>query len=75
MYLWRAHNIVNNRLRGRETEDPEYPKYQFPALFLCPECHSDGRLDEISVHNYLIYYYSNIRPVSVDATQRQLSSA
>nr|CDJ92431.1 Thioredoxin and Erv1 Alr domain containing protein [Haemonchus contortus] len=38
LYLWRAHNIVNARLQGRETEDPQFPKVQFPASFLCSDC-------------------------------------
>ncbi|CAD6187199.1 unnamed protein product [Caenorhabditis auriculariae] len=62
MYLWRAHNIVNARLRGRETEDPKFPKYQFPANFLCSNCTSNGQLAEDSVQPFLIEYYSRIRP-------------
>uniref|UniRef100_A0AC34QV21 Sulfhydryl oxidase n=1 Tax=Panagrolaimus sp. JU765 TaxID=591449 RepID=A0AC34QV21_9BILA len=66
LYLWRAHNIVNARLKGRDTEDPRFPKYQFPALFLCPQCHSNkGRMNEQEVHRYLIDYYSRIKPVRV----------
>ncbi|KAE9554184.1 hypothetical protein FO519_002605 [Halicephalobus sp. NKZ332] len=65
LYLWRAHNIVNARLKGRDTEDPRFPKYQFPPLFLCPECHSNkGRMSEQEVQRYLLDYYSRIRPVS-----------
>ena len=64
LYLWRAHNIVNARLKGRDTEDPRFPKYQFPALFLCPDCHSNkGRMSEQEVQRYLLDYYSRIRPV------------
>ncbi|CAB3399739.1 unnamed protein product [Caenorhabditis bovis] len=62
LYLWKAHNQVNARLRGRETEDPKFPKYQFPAQFLCQECYSNGKLDENNVQPFLLEYYSKIRP-------------
>ncbi|PIO65256.1 Erv1 / Alr family protein [Teladorsagia circumcincta] len=42
-YLWRAHNIVNNRLHGDPSEDPQFTKVQFPPPFLCPTCHSGGQ--------------------------------
>uniref|UniRef100_A0A914C3Z0 Sulfhydryl oxidase n=1 Tax=Acrobeloides nanus TaxID=290746 RepID=A0A914C3Z0_9BILA len=72
MYLWRAHNIVNARLKGRETEDPKFPKYQFPPLFLCPNCQEEqGRLNENEVLNYLLHYYSSIKPIQDDPTTQQ----
>uniref|UniRef100_A0AC35G3C9 Sulfhydryl oxidase n=1 Tax=Panagrolaimus sp. PS1159 TaxID=55785 RepID=A0AC35G3C9_9BILA len=68
LYLWRAHNIVNARLKGRDTEDPRFPKYQFPAMFLCPNCHSTkSRMNEKEVQSYLIDYYSRIRPIKSSA--------
>uniref|UniRef100_A0A915CLU1 Thiol oxidase n=1 Tax=Ditylenchus dipsaci TaxID=166011 RepID=A0A915CLU1_9BILA len=62
MYLWRAHNIVNNRLHGDITEDPQFLKYQFPPLFLCPSCHAGGHFSRRQVRNFLLRYYSNIKP-------------
>uniref|UniRef100_A0AC35U774 Sulfhydryl oxidase n=1 Tax=Rhabditophanes sp. KR3021 TaxID=114890 RepID=A0AC35U774_9BILA len=62
MYLWRAHNIVNNRLHGDMTEDPLFIKYQFPPLFLCPTCHSGGNFSRRQVRNFLLRYYGNIKP-------------
>ncbi|KAI1725012.1 erv1 / alr family domain-containing protein [Ditylenchus destructor] len=62
MYLWRAHNIVNNRLHGDVTEDPQFLKYQFPPLFLCPSCHAGGHFSRRQVRNFLLRYYSNIKP-------------
>ncbi|KAI6188880.1 Sulfhydryl oxidase [Aphelenchoides besseyi] len=62
MYLWRAHNIVNNRLHGDVTEDPQFLKYQFPPFFLCPTCHSGGQFSRRKVRNFLLRYYANIRP-------------
>ncbi|KAK0398495.1 hypothetical protein QR680_002620 [Steinernema hermaphroditum] len=62
MYLWRAHNIVNNRLHGDVTEDPQFTKMQFPALFLCPTCHSGGHFSRRQIRNFLLRYYGNIKP-------------
>lgn len=39
LWLWAAHNEVNNRLAGDETEDPQFPKIQFPSESSCPQCH------------------------------------
>ncbi|KAF7273265.1 hypothetical protein GWI33_014013 [Rhynchophorus ferrugineus] len=38
LWLWMAHNEVNNRLSGDLSEDPEYPKIQFPSPTNCPSC-------------------------------------
>lgn len=38
LWLWEAHNEVNSRLSGDITEDPEYPKIQFPTIESCSEC-------------------------------------
>eukprot|EP00755_Sulcionema_specki_P022450 Sspe_Gene.76547::Locus_47831_Transcript_1_1_Confidence_1.000_Length_1430::g.76547::m.76547/K10758/QSOX; thiol oxidase len=42
MWLWRAHNKVNARLKGDETEDPEAPKEQWPSKDICPNCSVAG---------------------------------
>ncbi|XP_052834983.1 sulfhydryl oxidase 1-like [Drosophila gunungcola] len=39
LWLWAAHNEVNNRLAGDATEDPKFPKVQFPLRKHCPACH------------------------------------
>uniref|UniRef100_A0A1I7W2S8 Sulfhydryl oxidase n=1 Tax=Loa loa TaxID=7209 RepID=A0A1I7W2S8_LOALO len=64
MYLWQAHNIVNARLRGQNTEDPEFPKRQFPPDFLCDTCRYEGYFDNDQVKDFLLIYYSAIRPIS-----------
>ncbi|CAK5077419.1 unnamed protein product [Meloidogyne enterolobii] len=51
MYLWRAHNI-----------DPQFPKYQFPPLFLCPKCHAGGHFSRRQTRNFLLSYYGSVRP-------------
>lgn len=62
-YLWRAHNIVNARLHGdNATEDPQFEKRQFPPVFLCSACHSDGMFSRKSVRDFLIDFYTAIRP-------------
>ncbi|KAH8319978.1 hypothetical protein KR074_010554 [Drosophila pseudoananassae] len=38
LWLWAAHNEVNQRLAGDNTEDPEFPKIQFPSKSSCSEC-------------------------------------
>jgi hypothetical protein len=67
LYLWRAHNMVNARLKGRETEDPQFPKFQFPPRFLCPECRKNGNgteeFDEAKVKEFLLAFYSDVRPI------------
>uniref|UniRef100_A0A8R1TUD8 Sulfhydryl oxidase n=1 Tax=Onchocerca volvulus TaxID=6282 RepID=A0A8R1TUD8_ONCVO len=62
-YLWRAHNIVNARLHGdKATEDPQFEKRQFPPFFLCSTCHSDGMFSRKNVRDFLINFYTAIRP-------------
>lgn len=73
MYLWHAHNLVNARLKGHETEDPEYPKFQFPPAFLCPTCRSTNsnittnnkEFNDKNLPEYLIKYYSKIKPITL----------
>ncbi|XP_023162773.2 sulfhydryl oxidase 1 [Drosophila hydei] len=38
LWLWAAHNEVNQRLAGDDTEDPEFPKQQFPSAKSCAQC-------------------------------------
>lgn len=62
LWLWRGHNKVNKRLKGEASEDPHFPKQQFPPKELCPECRdSAGSFDEEKVLQFLIRYYSDVR--------------
>uniref|UniRef100_A0A915Q1B9 Sulfhydryl oxidase n=1 Tax=Setaria digitata TaxID=48799 RepID=A0A915Q1B9_9BILA len=62
-YLWQAHNIVNARLHGdKATEDPQFKKRQFPPIFLCSACHSGGMFSRRNVRDFLINFYTAIRP-------------
>lgn len=43
IWLWNGHNEVNQRLSGDATEDPMFPKIQYPSVSACSECrHSNG---------------------------------
>ncbi|CAJ0924411.1 unnamed protein product, partial [Mesorhabditis belari] len=61
LYLWEAHNRVNKRLMGRDTEDPKFPKYLFPANFLCQNC-SGNETSRENLKDFLLSYYSEIKP-------------
>ncbi|XP_044158326.1 sulfhydryl oxidase 1 [Bufo gargarizans] len=37
-WLWFSHNRVNKRLAGDATEDPDFPKIQWPPKELCADC-------------------------------------
>ncbi|XP_074655304.1 sulfhydryl oxidase 2-like [Tubulanus polymorphus] len=49
LYLWWTHNIVNDRLKGDLTEDPLYPKVQFPTRVQCPKCRLDPDTKDLKV--------------------------
>ncbi|KAF7635586.1 Sulfhydryl oxidase, partial [Meloidogyne graminicola] len=77
LYLWKAHNIVNSRLNGKETEDPKFPKYQFPPKFLCQECRKKGEEDndlfeEDKIKNFLLLFYSDIRPIGAKSVEDEV---
>ncbi|XP_053326290.1 sulfhydryl oxidase 1-like [Spea bombifrons] len=40
VWLWERHNRVNKRLAGAQSEDPAFPKVQWPTAALCPLCQS-----------------------------------
>lgn len=64
LWLWISHNEVNLRLAGDVTEDPQYPKIQFPSIKRCPECRlSRGAWNLSAVYQYLqrVYGSENIR--------------
>ncbi|XP_077271184.1 sulfhydryl oxidase 2 isoform X2 [Temnothorax americanus] len=59
LWLWRAHNQVNARLSGDDTEDPEHRKIQYPAAKHCPTCrHVNNSWNEEEVLRYLKFKYS-----------------
>lgn len=71
IWLWMAHNEVNKRLSGDQTEDPEYPKYQFPSKEHCPSCrNTDDTWNLSEVLRYVKHVYSsiNVRYIGSDTT-------
>ncbi|CAH1965940.1 unnamed protein product [Acanthoscelides obtectus] len=59
LWLWEAHNEVNNRLHGDLTEDPEFLKNPFPYRNRCPQCqHPNGQWNEEEVYKYLTNMYN-----------------
>ncbi|KAH8251738.1 hypothetical protein KR038_005854 [Drosophila bunnanda] len=46
LWLWEAHNEVNQRVASDSTEDPKFPKIQFPSEEDCPTCRSSSNSSE-----------------------------
>ncbi|VDO37409.1 unnamed protein product [Haemonchus placei] len=68
MWLWRVHNFVNTRLSGSRSDDPRFPKRQFPPSVVCTQCYdSTGTFDEKEILNFMLSYYSDIRQDSVQS--------
>ena len=63
--------MVNARLKGKETEDLHFPKYQFPPPFLCEDCRSGSteEFEEAAVKQFLLRYYSAIKPSSTNSIE------
>lgn len=60
IWLWIAHNEVNKRLSGDQTEDPEHPKIQFPSRESCPKCREGDKWNLHEVLQFLYKMYSSI---------------
>ncbi|KAK6040283.1 Erv1 / Alr family protein, partial [Cooperia oncophora] len=68
MWFWRVHNFVNTRLSGSRSDDPRFPKRQFPPSVVCSQCYdSSGSFDEKEIFKFMLSYYSDIRQDSVQA--------
>uniref|UniRef100_A0A8C6T0L9 Sulfhydryl oxidase n=1 Tax=Neogobius melanostomus TaxID=47308 RepID=A0A8C6T0L9_9GOBI len=64
LWLWSRHNRVNNRLAGALSEDPYFPKIQWPSPEMCSVCHTvkvngDHKWDLDQVLVFLTSYFSN----------------
>uniref|UniRef100_A0A6G1RPD6 Sulfhydryl oxidase n=1 Tax=Hypotaenidia okinawae TaxID=2861861 RepID=A0A6G1RPD6_9GRUI len=61
-WLWSHHNKVNARLAGGDTEDPKFPKLQWPPPDMCPQCHKEEQgvhaWDEPAVLTFLKVHFS-----------------
>ncbi|KAL7730390.1 hypothetical protein ACLKA6_016622 [Drosophila palustris] len=61
LWLWSAHNEVNKRLAGDTTEDPKFPKKQYPTPNLCGKCHNPNwNLNEVVSFLKEIYDSKNL---------------
>lgn len=61
LWLWRAHNAVNKRLSGDDSEDPNFLKQQFPPASICLNCRRGDEFDEEATLKFLVNYYSDIK--------------
>nr|CAI5854741.1 unnamed protein product [Callosobruchus analis] len=60
LWLWEAHNEVNQRLHGDVTEDENFPKVQFPLAENCPKCRNHtGEYNRDEVTFYLLNMYAS----------------
>ncbi|RWS22989.1 sulfhydryl oxidase 1-like isoform X2 [Leptotrombidium deliense] len=78
LWLWRAHNKVNKRLQCDLTEDPQYPKMEYPKQSYCATCLDEkSQWIESNVFRHLLAYYSaeNIEKNENSATSERLHSS
>uniref|UniRef100_A0A8C5SJI9 Sulfhydryl oxidase n=1 Tax=Laticauda laticaudata TaxID=8630 RepID=A0A8C5SJI9_LATLA len=63
LWLWEKHNVVNARLAGDLSEDPQFPKVQWPTPALCPACHKatqgPSAWDKMQVLHFLKQHYGS----------------
>lgn len=59
LWLWRAHNIVSDRISGDVTEDPVFPKIKFPSYTSCPQCRPGFNFSEDEVLTFLKKIHSD----------------
>ncbi|XP_004072966.1 sulfhydryl oxidase 2 [Oryzias latipes] len=68
VWLWNQHNRVNARLAGSLSDDPLFPKAQWPSPSLCASCHEERNgVHEWNLDNvlhFLRHHYSasNLSP-------------
>ncbi|XP_054159656.1 sulfhydryl oxidase 2-like [Oppia nitens] len=58
LWLWRVHNQVNQRTKGSLSEDPYFPKVQYPTHQMCGQCfQNNNEFNETNVLKYLLETY------------------
>lgn len=64
LWLWSRHNRVNTRLKGSPSEDPQFPKVQWPPRELCPACHNEiqGSMPVWDLTNTLSFLKAHFSP-------------
>lgn len=71
IWLWKAHNEVNKRLAGDATEDPEFPKIQFPSVSNCAQCRKPDytwKYPEVVMYLKNMYSSVNVRYIGSDTS-------
>ncbi|TKS74429.1 Sulfhydryl oxidase 1 [Collichthys lucidus] len=66
LWLWSRHNRVNNRIAGALSEDPNFPKIQWPSPEMCSACHTvrdnrEHKWNKEQVLPFLMSYFSSSR--------------
>ncbi|CDW52329.1 FDX-ACB and Thioredoxin and Evr1 Alr and tRNA-syn t 2d and Methyltransf 11 domain containing protein [Trichuris trichiura] len=62
LWLWKSHNRASYFLKGHVTEDPDFPKNQFPYKEICSNCFNpDGTYNEAMVFRFLLRFYSDVK--------------
>ena len=60
LWLWRIHNQVNRRTKGSPSEDPFFPKVQYPTQEMCGQCYeSNSQFNATKVLKFILETYDN----------------
>ena len=73
LWLWSAHNEVNQRLSGDFTEDSNHPKVQFPLEIDCRVCYKKtSEFDKTEVLGFLRRHYgtANVNDMGLEQLPR-----
>uniref|UniRef100_UPI00358DF3C9 sulfhydryl oxidase 2-like n=1 Tax=Myxine glutinosa TaxID=7769 RepID=UPI00358DF3C9 len=80
LWLWRSHNKVNLRIAGSKSEDPQFPKIQWPPPDICQACHiqhgGEHQWNTSAVLNFLKHLYreENISPQHLPVLPTEVES-
>ncbi|XP_067893932.1 sulfhydryl oxidase 1 isoform X2 [Heterodontus francisci] len=67
LWLWSRHNRVNNRLAGALSEDPKFPKLQWPPPDMCAECHSEVKGEHVWITDEILKFLKvHYSPENID---------
>ena len=68
LWLWKAHNRVNVRLKDDVSDDPVFPKKVFPDKENCPACYNEKVIK--TNHVYDAYLHSRHANSSFDTSSQ-----
>ncbi|XP_051866812.1 LOW QUALITY PROTEIN: sulfhydryl oxidase 1 [Pristis pectinata] len=67
LWLWSRHNRVNYRLAGARSEDPKFPKLQWPPPDMCVECHDEVNGRHMWITDAVLnFFYVHFSPDNID---------